>query len=87
MLAKWASAPKNATTSVIDEGMKKRIWSRIVSVKQIDAPMIKATIWLRVRDDANIPMEQNAPESRIAPIYPPRSGPGSTSPINEIKTG
>ena len=50
-------------------------------------PMIKAMIWFLVREDANNPMEEKAAPSRMAPMYPPITGPQSISPKNEIKIG
>ena len=72
---------------IILDGMKNNSLSRIVKVKHKEQPIIKAMIWFRVKDDANNPMEHYDAARKIAPIYPPRTGPASTSPIKEIKIG
>ena len=87
MLAKCELAPMNSTTEIIFGGTKNKNLSSIVKIKHKAQPIIKAIIWFRVRDDAKSPRAQYAAARKIAPRYPPITGPGSISPINDIKMG
>ena len=42
--------------------------------------MINATIWLRVSEEAKIPMEVLMPIKKISPIYAPQKAPPSILP-------
>ena len=77
---KWLPAEMNCKNPTMPAGRKIKNLSIIARRIQIPKATKNETIWFFVIEEAKIPIAEKQAPKKIAPRYPQKSGPKSTSP-------